>query len=232
MTMSFSAVMRMMAGARERLSPGNSAPAVGAAPYFVHPSACADDGCEIGAGSRIWYFSHIFKGSKIGRDCIIGQNVMVGPGVRIGDRCKIQNNVSIYPGVVLEDGVFCGPSCVFTNVINPRAEIERKDEFRPTVVGRGVTIGANATIVCGHVLGQYCFIAAGAVVTRDVPAHALMAGNPARRIGWMSRAGHRLGDDMVCPGTGDRYGPDGSGGLSVDPDAVGRAFAPQQLRLS
>jgi acetyltransferase-like isoleucine patch superfamily enzyme len=142
---------------------------------------------------------------KIGRDCILGQNVMVGPDVTIGDRCKLQNNVSVYPGVTLEDGVFCGPSCVFTNVINPRAEIERKDEFRQTRVGRGATIGANATIVCGHDLGNYCFIAAGAVVTRQVPAHALMAGNPARRIGWMSKAGGRLKDDLICPIDGSRY---------------------------
>lgn len=218
MAVSFAAALRMLSGSRQARNPEGPARRPDQAPYFVHPSAFADEGCEIGAGSRVWYFSHIFKGSRIGRDCIIGQNVMVGPGVRIGDRCKIQNNVSIYPGVVLEDGVFCGPSCVFTNVVNPRAEIERKDEFRDTVVGRGATIGANATIVCGHSLGQYCFIAAGAVVTRDVPAHALMAGNPARRIGWMSRAGLRLGDDLVCPATGDRYGPDGLGGLGLVPE--------------
>lgn len=187
--------------------------------HFVHESAYADEGCEIGAGTRIWYFSHILKGSRIGRDCSIGQNVMIGPDVIIGDRCKIQNNVSIYNGVTLEDDVFCGPSCVFTNVVNPRAEIERKNEFLPTLVGRGTTIGANATIVCGNRLGQYCFIAAGAVVTRDVPAHALMAGNPARRIGWMSCAGYRLRDDLVCPRTGERYGPDGRDGLTQLQDA-------------
>ena len=147
----------------------------------------------------------MLAGSRIGRDCVIGQNVMIGPDVEIGDRCKIQNNVSVYPGVTLEDGVFCGPSCVFTNVINPRAEIERKDEFRPTVVRRGATIGANATIVCGVTLGAWCLIGAGAVIVRDVPAFALMAGVPARRIGWVSRAGETLGPDLVCPRTGERY---------------------------
>jgi acetyltransferase-like isoleucine patch superfamily enzyme len=181
---------------------------------FVHESAYVDAGAEIGPGTRIWYFTHVFATAKIGRDCVLGQNVMIGPGVTIGDRCKIQNNVSIYPGVTLEDGVFCGPSCVFTNVTNPRADIERKDEFRPTLVGRGATIGANATIVCGHHIGPYSFIAAGAVVTRDVPAHSLIAGNPGRRIGWMSRAGYRLDESLICAFTGERYAPDGSGGLT------------------
>jgi acetyltransferase-like isoleucine patch superfamily enzyme len=156
-------------------------------------------------GSKIWHFSHILKGSKIGRNCIVGQNVMIGPDVTIGDTCKIQNNVSIYKGVTLEDGVFCGPSCVFTNVNTPRAEIERKDEFLPTRVRCGVTIGANATIVCGVDLGEYSTIGAGAVVTKDVPAFALVAGVPARRIGWVSRTGDRLGADLVCPRTGTRY---------------------------
>ncbi len=171
----------------------------------IHPTACIDEPVEIGAGARIWHFCHVLAGSRIGRDCVIGQNVMIGPDVEIGDRCKIQNNVSVYPGVTLEDGVFCGPSCVFTNVINPRAEIERKDEFRPTVVRRGATIGANATIVCGVTLGAWCLIGAGAVIVRDVPAFALMAGVPARRIGWVSRAGETLGPDLVCPRTGERY---------------------------
>lgn len=191
--------------------------------YFVHASAVVDDGSQIGRGTKIWCFSHVLAGSKIGRDCIIGQNVMIGPGVTIGDRCKIQNNVSLYSGVVLEDGVFCGPSCVFTNVNNPRAEIERKDEFRPTIVGRGATIGANATIVCGHRLGAYCFVAAGAVVTRDVPPYALVAGNPARQMGWVSKAGERLGNDMVCPRAGDRYEIDGKGRLTEIVDT--RQFA-------
>ena len=171
----------------------------------IHESACVDQPCTIGAGTRIWHFSHLMRDCRVGRDCVIGQNVMIGPNVVVGDRCKIQNNVSLYEGVTLEDGIFCGPSCVFTNVDNPRAEVERKDEFRPTLVRRGATIGANATIVCGHEIGAYAFIGAGAVVTRDVPAHALMAGVPARRIGWMSRAGGRLGDDLVCPIDGTRY---------------------------
>jgi len=165
----------------------------------VHPSAYVDDGVAIGAGTKIWHFSHILGKVTIGEKCSIGQNVVVGPKVTIGNNVKIQNNVSVYEGVTLEDGVFCGPSCVFTNVNNPRAEIERKSEYRPTLVKRGATIGANATIVCGHTLGQYCFIAAGAVVARDVPDFALMAGVPAKRIGWMSKAGGKLGADLVCP---------------------------------
>ncbi len=172
---------------------------------FVHESSYVDAPCKIGAGTRIWHFSHILKDCDIGTDCIIGQNVMIGPSVKIGKKCKIQNNVSLYRGIELEDGVFCAPSCVFTNVNNPRAEIERKDEFRLTLVKRGASIGANATIVCGCTLGEYCFIGAGAVVTKDVPAYALMAGVPAQRIGWMSKAGVKLGDDLVCPLKGDRY---------------------------
>ena len=175
--------------------------------------ACVDDPVRIGEGTRVWHFVHILKDCAIGRSCSLGQNVMVGPDVRIGDNCKIQNNVSIYNGVELEDGVFCGPSCVFTNVNNPRAEVERKSEFRKTVVERGATIGANATIVCGNRLGRYAFIAAGAVVTGDVPAFALMAGVPARRIGWMSKAGARLGSDLVCPIDGSRYRENDHGGL-------------------
>jgi UDP-2-acetamido-3-amino-2,3-dideoxy-glucuronate N-acetyltransferase len=176
----------------------------------VHESAYIDDPCEIGSGSRIWHFVHILPRTRIGRNCSLGQNVMVGPDVTIGNGCKIQNNVSIYKGVTLEDGVFCGPSCVFTNVNNPRAEIERKDEFRPTLIKRGATIGANATIVCGHTIGEHAFIAAGAVVTVDVPAFALMAGVPARRIGWVSHDGERLGPDLVCPRSGRRYREAGS----------------------
>ncbi|MGD9805570.1 MAG: acyltransferase [Hyphomicrobiaceae bacterium] len=172
---------------------------------FIHESAYVDEPARIGRGTRIWHFSHILKNCEIGDGCSIGQNVMIGPSVKVGHNCKIQNNVSLYEGLELEDGVFCGPSCVFTNVNNPRAEIERKSEFRRTVVKRGATIGANATIVCGHDLGEYCFIAAGAVVTGDVPPYALMAGVPARRIGWMSRAGRRLGPDLVCPEDNSRY---------------------------
>lgn len=177
----------------------------------IHESAYIDDEVHIGPGTSIWHFAHILPRVRVGRNCTLGQNVVIGPDVVVGDNCKIQNNVSLYKGVTLEDGVFCGPSCVFTNVSNPRAEIERKSEFRNTLVERGATIGANATIVCGHILGSYCFIGAGAVVVSDVPAYALMVGNPARRIGWMSRAGARLGADLVCPIEGARYvetGPD------------------------
>jgi UDP-2-acetamido-3-amino-2,3-dideoxy-glucuronate N-acetyltransferase len=172
---------------------------------FIHESAYVDEPCRIGRGTKIWHFGHILKDCQIGEHCSLGQNVMVGPGVTIGNNCKIQNNVSLYNGVELEDGVFCGPSCVFTNVNNPRAKIERKSQFRHTLVKQGATIGANATIVCGNTLGEFCFIAAGAVVTSDVPAYALMAGLPARRIGWVGAAGLRLSADLVCPETGRRY---------------------------
>jgi acetyltransferase-like isoleucine patch superfamily enzyme len=172
---------------------------------FIHESAYVDEPCRIGKGTKIWHFVHVLKGCDIGENCSFGQNVMVGPDVRVGNNCKIQNNVSLYNGVELQDGVFCGPSCVFTNVNNPRAELERKSEFRKTIVKRGASIGANATIVCGHDLGEYCFIAAGAVVTSHVPAYALMAGVPAKRIAWVSRAGRKLGPDLVCPETGERY---------------------------
>jgi len=177
----------------------------------IHESAYVDDPVDIGAGTRIWHFSHVLPRSRIGRNCVIGQNVVIGPDVAVGDTCKIQNNVSIYPGVTIEDGVFCGPSCVFTNVINPRGDIERKNEFRKTTVRRGATIGANATIICGHELGEYCMIGAGAVVTKDVPAYALMVGTPARRVGWMSKSGLKLNADLVCPLDGSKYrevGPD------------------------
>ena len=177
--------------------------------FHIHESAYIDHGVTVGDGTSIWHFSHILKGSRIGANCSVGQNVVIGPDVSVGDRCKIQNNVSLYKGVELEQGVFCGPSCVFTNVINPRAEVERKEEFRPTRVRRGATIGANATIVCGNELGEYCMIGAGSVVTKDVPAYALMVGVPARRMGWVSRAGEILGDDLTCPRTGERYALDG-----------------------
>lgn len=174
-------------------------------PYFVHDSSYVDDNVSIGSSTKIWHFSHILGNSKIGQNCVIGQNVVIGPDITVGNNCKVQNNVSLYKGVTLEDGVFCGPSCVFTNVNNPRAEIERKDEFRETYVEKGVTIGANATIVCGVTLGAYSFIGAGAVVTKDVPKHALMVGNPARQVGWMSEAGGKLSEDFICPLTSKKY---------------------------
>ena len=171
----------------------------------VHESSYVDDGVALGARTRVWHFSHVLTGSRIGADCTLGQNVVVGPDVAIGDRCRIQNNVSVFAGVTLEDGVFCGPSCVFTNVYNPRAEVSRQDEFMTTVVRRGATIGANATIVCGNEIGAYAFIGAGAVVNRPVRAHALVVGAPAGQIGWMSHDGERLGEDLVCPRSGRRY---------------------------
>lgn len=180
---------------------------------FIHESSYVDDPCVIGTGTKIWHFSHILKNCVIGTNCSIGQNVMIGPDVKVGNTCKIQNNVSLYKGLELEEGVFCGPSAVFTNVNNPRAVIERKNEFRTTIVRRGASIGANATIVCGHELGAYCFIAAGAVVTGSVPAYALMAGVPARRIGWISRSGARLGADLICPLDGSRYRETANGAL-------------------
>lgn len=177
----------------------------GSAEPFVHESAIVDPGAALGAGTRIWCFSHVRAGASIGEGCILGQNVYVDADVVIGDRCKIQNNVSIYAGVTLDDGVFCGPSAVFTNVLHPRAEIERKDEFLPTPVERGATIGANATVVCGNRIGAYAFVAAGAVVTRDVPEHALVAGVPAHRVAWVSHDGEVLGADLECPRSGRRY---------------------------
>lgn len=178
---------------------------------MIHPSAIVDDDVIIGEGSKIWHFCHISSGARIGRGCTLGQNVFVAPGVVIGDNVKIQNNVSIYHGVELEDDVFCGPSCVFTNVSNPRSQIVRHSEYRPTRVRRGATIGANATIVCETTIGQYAFVGAGAVVVRgNVPDYALMLGVPALRVGWMSRHGKRLPTAdaegvMRCPDTGWRY---------------------------
>lgn len=185
---------------------------------LVHESAFIDDGVEIGPGTKIWHFCHLLSGTKVGSDVSVGQNVMIGPDVTVGDNCKIQNNVSLYKGVTLEDGVFCGPSCVFTNVHNPRADVNRKDEFRETVVRRGATIGANATIVCGNEIGAYSMIGAGAVVTKDVPSFALMAGVPARRIGWVSHAGEVLGADLVCPRSGRRYREAGPNQLVEEPE--------------
>ncbi len=173
--------------------------------YFCHESSYIDDNVDIGEGTKIWHFCHILPGTKIGKNCSLGQNVMAGPDVIIGDGCKIQNNVALYKGVILEDGVFCGPSMVFTNVTTPRSEVNRQSEYATTLVRKGVTIGANATIVCGHELGQYCFIAAGAVVTKDVKPHAVMAGVPARQIGWAAHSGEMLGKNLICPRTGDAY---------------------------
>jgi UDP-2-acetamido-3-amino-2,3-dideoxy-glucuronate N-acetyltransferase len=177
-------------------------------PYFAHASAVVDDGVEIGEGTSIWHTSHILKGSHIGKHCKIGQNVVVGPHVTVGNGVKIQNNVSVYEGVTLEDYVFCGPSMVFTNVFNPRSEIPRMKELRPTLVKRGTTLGANATILCGITIGRYAFIGAGAVVTKDVPDHALVVGNPGRVTGWMCRCGVKLvvkGTQASCPTCGTRY---------------------------
>jgi len=176
-------------------------------PFFVHESSYVDEPCSIGEGTKIWHFSHVMRDAVIGPRCNIGQNVLVGAGVRLGENCKIQNNVSLYPGVELEDHVFCGPSMVFTNVVNPRCEIVRKDEFRRTLVRRGASIGANATIVCGVTIGTYAFVGAGAVVTTDVPDFALMLGVPARRAGWMCRCGVRLppGGEPMCGACGACY---------------------------
>jgi UDP-2-acetamido-3-amino-2,3-dideoxy-glucuronate N-acetyltransferase len=178
--------------------------------YFVHSSANVDEPCEIGEESRIWHFCHVMPGARIGRRCVLGQNVFVAGGVVIGNNVRLQNNVSVYSGVELEDDVFCGPSCVFTNVTNPRSQIARHQLYERTLVRRGATIGANATILCGITLGQYAFIAAGAVVVRDVPDYALMVGVPARQTGWMSRHGYRLAcpatdGTMLCPESGWRY---------------------------
>ena len=177
--------------------------------YFAHETAVIDQGCEIGKGTKIWHFSHIMKDCMIGENCNIGQNVVVSPGVVLGKNVKIQNNVSIYTGVVCEDDVFLGPSMVFTNVINPRSAVNRKSEYAKTLVKKGASIGANATIVCGHTIGEFAFIGAGTVVTRDVPPYALIIGNPGRQSGWMSEYGHRLqfnADGIaVCPESKEKY---------------------------
>lgn len=177
--------------------------------YEIHPTAVVDPGCTIGEGTRVWHFSHLMTGCTVGAHCSIGQNVVISPGVRIGNGVKIQNNVSVYTGVTCEDDVFLGPSCVFTNVINPRSAISRKDQFRETRVECGASIGANATIVCGHTIGRYALIGAGAVVTHDVPPYALVVGNPARQIGWVSERGWQLEFDAeghaTCPEGGEEY---------------------------
>lgn len=175
------------------------------ADFFKHESAIIDDGVSVGKGSKVWHFSHILGNCTIGEDVIIGQNVMIGPDVTVGTGCKIQNNVSLYKGVRLEEGVFCGPSCVFTNVKNPRAMIERKEEFLTTPVGKWATIGANSTILCGNKIGAYAMIGAGAVITKDVPAHAVVVGNPANQIGWCSHAGEILDESLVCPRENRHY---------------------------
>ncbi len=177
--------------------------------YFAHETAVIDDGCKIGDGTKIWHFTHIMTGAIVGERCNIGQNVVVSPDVVLGKNVKVQNNVSIYTGVICEDDVFLGPSMVFTNVTNPRSAVIRRDAYETTLVKKGATIGANSTIVCGTTLNEYCFIGAGAVVTKDVPAFALVVGNPARHIGWMSRYGHRLNFDdsglATCPESGEKY---------------------------
>ena len=189
------------------------------ADVFIHESSYVDDGCEIGAGTKIWHFSHVMTGARIGRGCNIGQNVVVSPGVVIGDNVKIQNNVSIYTGVTLEADVFCGPSMVFTNVVNPRSHVSRKDEYRETLVKRGASLGANSTIVCGHTIGAYAFIGAGAVVTKDVPDYALIVGNPGRVAGWMCQCGVKLAagaaapPSATCGACGSHYVTDASGRL-------------------
>jgi UDP-2-acetamido-3-amino-2,3-dideoxy-glucuronate N-acetyltransferase len=175
--------------------------------YFVHESSYVDEPCEIGAGTKIWHFSHVMKNCRIGERCNIGQNVVISPDVIIGSNVKIQNNVSVYTGCILEDDVFCGPSMVFTNVVNPRSHVVRKDEYRQTLVRRGASIGANATVVCGITIGRYAFIGAGSVVTRDIPDYALVYGNPARQRGWMCACGIKLqtGNGSMCSACGAKY---------------------------
>jgi UDP-2-acetamido-3-amino-2,3-dideoxy-glucuronate N-acetyltransferase len=193
--------------------------------YFVHESSYVDEGAAIGSGTKIWHFSHVMAGARIGERCNIGQNVVVSPGVVIGNNVKIQNNVSVYTGVVLEDDVFCGPSMVFTNVVNPRSHVSRKDEYRRTFVGRGATLGANSTIVCGHSIGRYAFVGAGAVVTKDVPDFALAVGNPVRLKGWMCRCGVKLAAgpqppaDATCAACGTAYRSEAGLLLLRDADA-------------
>jgi UDP-2-acetamido-3-amino-2,3-dideoxy-glucuronate N-acetyltransferase len=177
--------------------------------YFAHETAVIDEGVSIGKGTKIWHFSHVMPGSEIGENCNIGQNVVISPGVKLGRNVKVQNNVSVYTGVICEDDVFLGPSMVFTNVVNPRSAVNRKNQYAETLVEKGATIGANSTIVCGHTIGKFAFIGAGAVVTRDVKPYALVVGNPARQTGWMSEYGHKLIFNpeglAVCPESGERY---------------------------
>ena len=192
-------------GCKIILSPKTHDPLPDRANYFAHETAVIDEGCNIGAGAKIWHFSHVLSNSSIGENCNIGQNVVIGPDVNIGSGCKIQNNVSVYKGVTLEDGVFCGPSMVFTNIYNPRAEIRKMDQVRPTWVKKGATLGANCTILCGITLGRYCFVGAGAVVNKNVSDFALVVGNPAKQIGWVCECGERLGQKLCCPDCGKEY---------------------------
>ena len=191
--------------------------------YFAHQSCYVDEGCQIGDDTKVWHFSHVMSGARIGRRCNIGQNVVISPGVVVGDNVKIQNNVSVYTGVVLEDDVFCGPSMVFTNVINPRSHVPRRDEYQPTLVKRGASLGANCTVICGYTIGAFAFIGAGAVVTKDVPDYALVVGNPARLTGWVCECGIKLAGgatppaDATCPNCGKSYRADGRGGLVRHP---------------
>ena len=188
--------------------------------YFVHESSYVDDGCTIGAGTKIWHFSHIMSGAVVGERCNIGQNVVISPDVVLGNNVKVQNNVSIYTGVILEDDVFCGPSMVFTNVVNPRSHVVRKHEYQRTHVGRGASIGANCTVVCGHDIGRYAFIGAGAVVTKNVPDYALVVGNPGRIVGWVCECGVKLASgatppaSAVCGSCGARYAANAAGRLA------------------
>jgi UDP-2-acetamido-3-amino-2,3-dideoxy-glucuronate N-acetyltransferase len=190
--------------------------------YFVHPSSYVDEGSAVGAGTKIWHFCHIMSGAVLGQRCNVGQNVVISPGVIIGDNVKIQNNVSVYTGVTLEDDVFCGPSMVFTNVVNPRSHVSRKDEYQQTRVGKGASLGANCTIVCGHDIGRYAFVGAGAVVTRAVPDHALVVGTPARVVGWMCECGVKMATggtappSAVCMACHARYRRDEAGRLTRD----------------
>jgi len=208
-------VLRVLDACEKSLSAHGTPIRLDAAPgapkraFFVHDSAYLDEGAEVGEGTKIWHFSHVMKGARIGKRCVIGQNVNIDGGTVLGDNVKIQNNVSVYTGTVIEDDVFLGPSCVLTNVTNPRSQVNRHSLYEKTLLRRGCSIGANSTVVCGVSIGRYAFVGAGAVVTRDVPDYALVVGNPARQIGWMSRHGHRLAPDregfMVCPESGLRY---------------------------